>query len=104
MTVIHYIVDESICFHTYVANCVAFVREDSDPCQWKYIDSKSNPADDASQGVTADVYIRYDHQRKGRDFLLMPESEWQDCAQENTELNEDDPKSKESCLLFQLTK
>ena len=39
MTVLHYIANESKCFHTYVANRVAIIREDSSPSQWRYIES-----------------------------------------------------------------
>jgi hypothetical protein len=39
-------------FHTYVANRVAFIRANSDPKQWKYVNTKNNPADEASRGFT----------------------------------------------------
>lgn len=49
MTVLCYNWNKSKRLHTYVANCVAFIREDSSPSRWRYIESNSNPADDASQ-------------------------------------------------------
>ena len=75
MTVIRYITNESKRFHTYVANRVAFIREESSVSQWRYIDSKSNPANEASRGVTADVLVRNGHWLKGLVFLLTTKSE-----------------------------
>ena len=94
MTVIRYIENESKRFHTYVANRVSFIREDSNPSQWRYINTKSNPADDASRGVTADYFIQNDRWIKGPDFLLKPESEWEVCPLPSTELANDDPEVK----------
>ena len=94
MTVIRYIANESKRFHTYVANRIAFIREESSPSQWRYIDSKSNPADEASRGVTANVFVRNGHWLKGPVFLLTTESEWEDHVQESAELTENDPEIK----------
>ncbi|XP_078348393.1 uncharacterized protein LOC144633390 [Oculina patagonica] len=57
MTVLRYIGNESKSFHTYVANRVAFIRDDPSPSQWRYIDTKSNPADDASRGASAVFHL-----------------------------------------------
>ena len=100
MTVIRYIANESKRFHTYVANRVAFIREESSPSQWRYIDSKSNPADEASRGVTADVFVRNGRWLKGLDFLLTTESEWADHVQESAELTENDPEIKKEPKSF----
>ena len=91
MTVLRYIANESRRFHTYVANRVAFIREDSSPSQWRYIDSGSNPADDASRGTTAESFIKNDRWIKGPAFLLKQESEWEKLPQFSAELEEDDP-------------
>ena len=100
MTVIRYIANESKRFHTYVANRVAFIREESSPSQWRYIDSKSNPADEASRGVTADVFVRNGRWLKGPVFLLTTESEWADHVQERAELTENDPEIKKEPKSF----
>ena len=100
MTVIRYIANESKRFHTYVANRVAFIREESSPSQWRYIDSKSNPADEASRGVTADVFVRNGRWLKGPVFLLTTESEWADHVQESAELTENDPEIKKEPKSF----
>ena len=88
MTVIRYIANESKRFHTYVSNHVALIREESSPSQWRYLDSKSNPADEASRSVTADVFVRNGRWIKEPVFLTTSESEWADCAQESAELTE----------------
>ena len=100
MTVIRYIANESKRFHTYVANRVAFIREESCPSQWRYIDSKSNPADEASRGVTADVFVRNGRWLKGPVFLLTTETEWVDHVQERAELTENDPEIKKEPKSF----
>ena len=82
MTVIRYITNESKRFHTYVANRVAFIREESSPSQCRYVDSKSNPAVEASRAVTA------------------TESEWADHVQESAELTENDPEIKKEPKSF----
>lgn len=61
MTVLCYNWNKSKRLHTYVANRVAFIREDSSPSQWRYIESNSNSADDASQGATVESFIKNDH-------------------------------------------
>ena len=84
MTVLRYIANESKRFHTYIANRVVIIREDSSPSQWRYTESKSNPADDASRGTSADAFVRNDRWIKGPDFLLKPPSEWASLPQHIT--------------------
>ena len=45
-TVLCYIHDKSIRFNTFVANRLAVIHYGSSPSQWRYINSKDNPADD----------------------------------------------------------
>ena len=97
---IRYIGNESKRFHTYVANCVAFIRENSSPSQWRYIDTKSNPADDASRGVTANAFMPNDRWIKGRAFLLGPESEWVNDPECCAELADDDAEVKREPNVF----
>ena len=39
-------------FHVYVANRIQQICDLTDPKSWFYIDTSSNPLDDASQGLT----------------------------------------------------
>lgn len=56
-SVLKYIKNEDKRFHTFVANRVVLIRDGSSPCQWRYIQSKQNPADYASRGLTADALL-----------------------------------------------
>ena len=100
MTVIRYIENGSKRFHFYVANRVSVIREDSSPLQWRYIDTKSHPADDASRGVTADTFVQNDRWIKGPAFLSRPESDWMEHPRNTEELSEDDPEVKRESSSF----
>jgi len=43
------------------------------PCQWKYVETKLNPADDASRGITI---VESDRWTKGLFFLWQSEENW----------------------------
>ncbi|XP_046567991.1 uncharacterized protein LOC124276394 [Haliotis rubra] len=75
-TVLHYINSERKRLPVFVANRVKLIRDFSEPDQWKYIDSKTNPADVASRGVTPSQLIGCNDWFKGPQFLMKPESEW----------------------------
>ena len=82
MTVIRYIANELKRFHTYVANRIA-VREDSNLPHWKYIITASPiPIDEASPGVTANMFIRNGRWGEEPNFLSSLEPELEDCTQE----------------------
>ena len=51
--VLGYISNEARRFHTFVANRVQTIRDHTSPDQWHYVDTKDNPADDASRGLGA---------------------------------------------------
>lgn len=51
--VLGYINNETRRFHVYVANRVQIIRDATEPHQWHYIESASNPADQASRGLHA---------------------------------------------------
>ena len=56
--VLGYISNEARRFHTFVANRVQAIRDHVCPEQWPYVDTKDNPADDASRGLGANELIR----------------------------------------------
>ena len=56
-TVLRYIRNKTSRYHTYVANRVGYVFENSDEKQWKYVKSSLNPADDAARGITVAKYL-----------------------------------------------
>lgn len=51
--VLGYINNDARRFHTFVANRVQLIRDNSDPSQWHYVDTSENPADHASRGLSA---------------------------------------------------
>ncbi|XP_068758326.1 uncharacterized protein [Montipora capricornis] len=60
-TVLKYIRNEAKRFHVFVANRVQSIRDQTDPAQWRYLESNNNPADDALRGLNG--YQLSDQQR-----------------------------------------
>ena len=67
--VIGYIGNEARRFHVYVANRIQQIRESIDPSQWRYVESKGNPADDASRGLSTQEIISKPRWLSGPAFL-----------------------------------
>jgi hypothetical protein len=74
MSVLRYIANTTIRFHTFVANRVTTIQEGSTLDQWRYVPTQDNPADATSRGINVD------DQRATKQwlsaFLWEPESEW----------------------------
>ena len=70
--VLGYISNEARRFHTFVANRVQAIRDHASPKQWRYVDTKDNPADDASRGLGANELIRSERWWNGPNFLWKP--------------------------------
>ncbi|XP_046565841.1 uncharacterized protein LOC124274523 [Haliotis rubra] len=79
-TVLHYINNEAKRFPVFVANRVRLIRDYSQPSQWKFIDSRTNPADIASRGMSIGQFLHADTWFHGPKFLHAHESEWPDCS------------------------
>ena len=71
--VLGYINNEAKRFHIFVANRVQQIREYTSPSQWHYIESKANPADDASRGLSAQDLISDPRWLSGPNFLWKAE-------------------------------
>ena len=67
--VIGYINNDSKRFQVFVANRVSQIRERTEPSQGKYIESETNPADDASRGLTTKDLMTKSRWLKGPSFL-----------------------------------
>ena len=93
-TVLKYINNEDKRFHTFVANRVAVVRDGSDPSQWRHVETKVNPADDASRGLTADEFVGSTRWMNSPDFLWEPEPTWPTPPSDALEIAEGDPEAK----------
>ena len=73
--VLGYIANESRRFHVYVANRVQEIQDKTSPKQWRYIETRSNPADDASCGLCAGD-IPNSKWILGPEFLWKEEKQW----------------------------
>ena len=78
-----------------MANRVQLIKENSDVSQWMYIESKFNPADYTSCGLSASNQEKVKHWVRGPEFLWKDESSWVNQEDKETlKLNEDDPEVK----------
>ena len=90
-TVLRYIGNERKRFQIFVANRVQLIRDFTSPMQWKYVDTDSNPADDASRGLSAATLLQQQRWTKGPQFLWKMESEWPQQPFPVGEVLDDDP-------------
>lgn len=80
-SVLNYTRNEDGRFHTFVANRVSTITHVS---QWRYIDTKDNPADYASRGMKVGDYLNGGSWIEGPRFLLDPEKDWPSDIREAT--------------------
>ena len=76
MIVLRYIHNTSRRFHTFVANRISAIHEETSPNQWHYVDSGRNPADNASRGLTAEEMLSRKRWLEGPEFLWHDEDSW----------------------------
>ena len=96
--VLRYIGNTNKRFQTFVANRIATIHDASSPTQWNYVDTHTNPADDASRGVPSNSLQRW---IEGPDFLTKAPDEWPKRPEELILITEDnDPEVKKSSLVY----
>ena len=93
-TVLQYINSQHRRFNTFVANRLSVIQEASSPSQWRHIDGKLNPADDASRGVSAHGVLKGSRWIDGPEFLYQKEESWPVSKQVIPPLQEDDSEVK----------
>ena len=93
-TVMKYIRNEQKRFHVFVANRVQTIRDKSSPEQWRYVESKLNPADDASRGLNGCDLVRQQRWIRGPTFLWLTEDKWPQLPPDLDEIPLDDPEVK----------
>ena len=98
--VLRYIENNKRRFQTFVSNRVAAIRDVSSPSQWQYVDSNSNPADDASRGLSADELIKSKRWLHAPEFLWGSAEHWPKRPASIDEVEEDDPEVKKSAKIF----
>ena len=94
-----YIFNETKRFHTFVGNRISVIHDGSNTSQWRYIDSNSNPGDDASRGLSVEGLLGSNHWIHGPDFLWKNEDEWLKSLIVE-EVPDDDVEVKRSTLWF----
>ena len=75
-SVLRYVNNEDKGFHTFLANRIAIIRDGSDPNQWRYVSGESNPGDDLSRGLSAEILLDRERWIKGAQFLWMRMEVW----------------------------
>ncbi|KAK3722273.1 hypothetical protein QZH41_005187 [Actinostola sp. cb2023] len=92
--VLGYINNQDKRFKTFVANKITTIHDTTHPSQWNYVDTKSNPADDASRGLSADALIQNKRWIEGPTFLWSTEDNWPQRPDASIVVQEDDPEVK----------
>ena len=93
--VLGYIGNDARRFHVFVSNRVQQIRDLTLPSQWRYVDTKSNPADFASRGMSAENLISTTEWWNGPKFLWEPiDYEEGRIDDETIALSSDDPETR----------
>ncbi|KAK3745254.1 hypothetical protein QZH41_010888, partial [Actinostola sp. cb2023] len=93
--VLGYIHNESRRFHVFVANRVQEIQESTRAEQWRYVDTKQSPADEASRGMKARE-LPMSRWILGPSFLWEEKSKWPTTDSQGDAISEDDPDVKKS--------
>lgn len=88
--VLGYVENECKRFHTFVANRIAAIHDATSPQQWKYVNTESNPADEASRGLPVTESLDEVRWIKGPSFLWQPESTWPKRPNNTIKIQDDD--------------
>lgn len=90
-----YIFNENKRFSIFVANRVAAIHEASSSHQWLYVDTKNNPADDASRGLSASEISSESRWLNGPEFLYQKKEAWPTLPSDLPVVSDDDPEVKQ---------
>ena len=96
--VLQYIRSESRRFHTFVANRVATIHDESTPRQWRHVDTCENPTEIASRGAKSSEPRKLELWLHSPNFLLKEEENWPGKPFQLPELPQDDSKMLEPLL------
>ena len=92
--VLQYVRNEDKRFKTFVANRIATIRENSEPAQWHYVDSASNPADDTTRSMGAEKLKTNTRWLTGPEFICLDERCWPQDPTLSYPIKDDDPEVK----------
>jgi len=96
--VLGYIANESRRFHVFVANRVQEIQENTSVDQWKYVESKQNPADEASRSLKTQELLN-SRLLTGPEFLWENENLFINNGSQVHEVQENDPEVKTSVAM-----
>ncbi|XP_014673043.1 PREDICTED: uncharacterized protein LOC106813424 [Priapulus caudatus] len=83
-SVLRYIANRNLRFHTFVTNRLAVIYEATQVDQWHCENTKHNSADCASRGMAITNFVQHFLWFNGPDFLWKAESEWPSFPQDTT--------------------
>lgn len=89
-----YIANDSARFHTFVANRISVLRENTDVQQGRFIDSKQKPADEASRGLSEKKFMENRRWIDGPEFLWESQHTWPAETKNHESLTQNDPEVK----------
>ena len=98
--VLGYIGNDDKRFHTFVANSVAAIQEASSPSQWRHVNGKQNPADDASRGLAAEALLKSERWIISLSFLWYLEATWSWPETAALAIADNDPEVKNRSQVF----
>ena len=75
-SVLRYIRNNDKRFHTFVSNRLTVIHDGSSVDQWRYVDSKRNPSDVTTRGLSAKALLSDERWKQGPQFLWLEESSW----------------------------
>ena len=103
--VLWYIRNKEKRFQTFVANRVTRSLEQSKEAQWRYVDTTSNPADQALRGMSVDSLIsdlRWTR-AQGPRFLRLPHESWPSQPLDPIPQNNPEVKTESKLCLTEVT-
>ena len=93
--VLGYVSNDPKRFKIFVANRVQLIRENSDVNQWMYVDSRSNPANDASRGISPSNQGKVNRWLNSPEFLWLDKLKWTTLGNKDIpEVDQDNPEVK----------
>ena len=92
--VLRYVKNETRRFHIFVANRVALIHHSSELHQWNHVSGDMNPADDASRGLSADMFLSQGRWLMGPEYLWKPEHMWPMQTEAFNDVPDGDPEVK----------
>ena len=100
--VLGYIANNSKRFHIFVANRVQQIQDLTSIKQWRYVNTESNPADDASRGLTAHQLFK-SRWSNGPEFLWKDKTQWPVETSTVKENQKNDPEVKKVVTMATIT-